>query len=172
MKICAIGRSEILYDTIIHLQKNGHEVVGIVTSKEAPEYERSAKDFLHLAKKLEIKFLRTVDPIQNINFFNSINADIGLSFNYTAIIPEDIINIFPLGILNAHGGDLPRYRGNACQAWAILNGEDKIGLCVHKMVGGELDSGDIIKREYLHLNANTKIGDTWKWMREKYLLCI
>ena len=38
-----------------------------------------------------------------------------------------------------------RYRGNACQAWAILNGE-KISLCIHKMIGGELDSGDIITR--------------------------
>ena len=30
-----------------------------------------------------------------------------------------------VGILNAHGGDLSKYRGNACQAWAILNGEKK-----------------------------------------------
>ena len=73
-------------------------------------------------------------------------------------IPNKIINYFNYGILNAHGGDLPRYRGNACQAWAILNGENKIGLCIHKMVGGELDSGDIISRDYLDIGENTKIG--------------
>ena len=38
---------------------------------------------------------------------------------------EEVIDFFELGILNAHGGDLPRYRGNACQAWAIINGEER-----------------------------------------------
>ena len=77
-----------------------------------------------------------------------------------------VINIFPLGILNAHGGDLPLYRGNACQAWAILNGEERIGLCIHKMVPDELDSGDIISRDYLAINHNTKITYVWEWMVE------
>jgi len=72
-----------------------------------------------------------------------------------------------MGILNAHGGDLPRYRGNACQAWAIINGEDKVGLCIHKMIGGELDSGDIIARDFLKINIETKVGDIWNWMKKE-----
>ena len=46
-----------------------------------------------------------------------------------------VISIFTLGILNAHGGDLPRYRGNACQAWAIINGEEKtyVGYSLKKI---------------------------------------
>jgi len=85
--------------------------------------------------------------------------------NYTGIIPQSIIDIFPNGILNAHGGDLPKYRGNACQAWAILNGEKRIGLCIHKMIGGELDNGDIIERDYFEVSDTTKIGEVWNWMR-------
>ena len=69
-----------------------------------------------------------------------------------------------MGILNAHGGDLPRYRGNACQAWAIINKEKKIGLCIHKMIGGELDSGTIMDRKYFDLNIDTRIGDLYNWM--------
>ena len=74
---------------------------------------------------------------------------------------------FRHGILNAHGGDLPKYRGNACQAWAILNGEEKIGLCVHKMVGGELDSGVIIERESMILDQSTKVGECYEWMNKR-----
>ena len=34
----------------------------------------------------------------------------------------------------------------------------KIGLiCIHKMIGGELDSGDIISRDYLNINNNKKL---------------
>lgn len=94
-------------------------------------------------------------------------ADIAISMNYTGIIPDSVTDLFPYGILNAHGGNLPRYRGNACQAWAILNGEDKIGLCVYKMVGGELDSGDIIARDYLPIDHNTKVTKIWGWMRDR-----
>jgi len=83
------------------------------------------------------------------------------------LFPSLLSNCFPLGILNAHGGDLTRYRGNACQAWAILNGEERIGLCVHKMQGGELDSGDIITRDYLPIDYTTKITKVWDWMTER-----
>ena len=90
-----------------------------------------------------------------------------MSLNYSSIISQDIIDLFPLGVLNAHGGDLPRYRGNACQAWAILNGEDKIGLCIHSMIGGEVDSGNIIDREYLNIDINTKVTQCWEWMAQR-----
>ena len=83
------------------------------------------------------------------------------------MIPQEVIDLFPLGILNAHGGDLPKYRGNACQAWAILNGEKRIGLCIHRMIGGELDSGDIIAREYLSIDHDTKVTQVWKWMVQR-----
>ena len=42
----------------------------------------------------------------------------------------------------------------------------KIGLCIHKMIGGELDSGDIIKRAYLDIDITTKIGECYKWMED------
>ena len=80
------------------------------------------------------------------------------------IINQDTIDLFKLGILNAHGGDLPRYRGNACQAWAILNKENRVGLCIHKMIGSELDSGDIVERDYLSINENTKITQIHEWI--------
>ena len=90
-----------------------------------------------------------------------------MSINYTGVIPQTIIDLFDNGILNAHGGDLPRYRGNACQAWALINGEERIGLCIHKMIGGELDSGDIIARDYMNVTYNTKISEVWNWMEDR-----
>ncbi len=39
-----------------------------------------------------------------------------------------------------------------------------IGLCIHRMIGGELDSGDIVAREYLPINQDTKVTAVWDWM--------
>lgn len=166
MKIAIIGRAEVLYDTAVRLRDSGHQIVCVLTAKEAPEYKRTSEDFRALAESLEIPFAQGPKIANFRDFLIDAKADIGISINYTGVVPQDVIEIFPMGILNAHGGDLPRYRGNACQAWAILNGEERIGLCIHKMIGGELDSGDIIARDYIEIDSKTKITRVWDWMLE------
>jgi len=167
MKILIIGRTEILFKTVQLLIKKNFEIPLIITSKEAPEYTKKSKDFRKLAKKMNAKFLYTNDIKKIIKEIKITKCHIGVSINYNTIISQEVIDLLPLGILNAHGGDLPRYRGNACQAWAILNGEDKIGLCIHSMIGGEIDSGKIIDRKYLKINENTKVTEIWNWMKLK-----
>jgi methionyl-tRNA formyltransferase len=167
MRIAIIGRSEILYETLQLLILSGHEISCILTSKETPEYSKSASDFENLSKTINVPFASSAQIESQTKMIKESKSDIAVSINYSGIISEEIINLFPLGILNAHGGDLPRYRGNACQAWAILNGENRIGLCIHRMIGGELDSGDIIKRDYISINCNTKITKIWNWMRRR-----
>ncbi len=167
MRIAIIGRTEILYDTAIKLKLAGHVITCILTAKEAPEYTRTASDFRALAEQWRVPFAQGARISEHNDFLKASASDIAVSVNYPGIVPQDVIDVFPLGILNAHGGDLPRYRGNACQAWAILNGEERIGLCIHKMIGGELDSGDIIARDYLPIDLNTKITRVWNWMVER-----
>src|SRR5947207_7304733 len=125
-----------LYESAVLLTK-GHEIVAVITAKEAPEYKRTASDFQTLAKKWGVPFFET----GKISTVGEIAADIGVSINYPGVIPQSFIDGFRLGILNGHGGDLPRYRGNACHGWAILNGEPRTAATVHRMVGGELDKG-------------------------------
>ncbi len=167
MRVAIIGRTEILYDTAQLLRKAGHEIVCILTARDAPEYTRTAQDFRSLAEAWRVPFAQGPRIIEFAEFLCDAHADIAVSMNYTGMVPQSIIDLFPLGVLNAHGGDLPRYRGNACQVWAILNGEDRIGLCVHRMIGGELDSGDIIARAYLPIDRRTKVTQVWQWMEQR-----
>ena len=168
MKIAIIGRSENLYESAQALVKAGHEIVLIISAKEAPEYTKTLNDFRQLATDMKAEFVHapnmtaTPDAIEALQRVQPL--DIGISYNYTSVIPQRVIDLFHLGILNAHGGDLPRYRGNACQAWAILNGEDRVGLCIHRMIGDELDSGDIIARTYLPIDINSTIGQAMDWI--------
>ena len=167
MRIAIIGRTEILYETACLLHASGHEIVCILTSKEAPEYTRKVLDFELLAFTWDIPFAKGSKILEHSKFLSSTSADIAVSINYTGVVPQSVIDLFPYGILNAHGGDLPRYRGNACQAWAIINGESRIGLCIHRMIGGELDSGDIIARDFLSINHNTKVTSILDWMNNR-----
>lgn len=168
MRVAIIGRTEALYETALRLHAEGHQVGLIVTANEAPEYTRTSEDFRALAKGWDVPFLHAPRIDAATEFIRSLpSIDIGVSVNYVSVIPAAVIELFRLGILNGHCGDLPRYRGNACQAWAILNGEKRIGLCVHRMVGGELDSGDIIDRDYYPIDIRTKVTDVHRWMHQR-----
>ncbi|MGD1845991.1 MAG: methionyl-tRNA formyltransferase [Salibacteraceae bacterium] len=166
MKVAIIGRGEWLYRSARLLHESGIDIQLVVTAKAAPEYAFNAADFEAFAKEIgaTYRYSAHISKAEQVALLRSMQLDVGVSANYPNIISQEVIDQFSIGVLNAHGGDLPRYRGNACQAWAILNEEERIGLCVHKMVGGELDSGDIISRDYYPINLNTKITEVYKWM--------
>lgn len=165
MEIAIIGRGESLYNTALKLLKDGHNIPLIVTSKAPEDYIINETHYSELAKKNNSYFINT----HNINNpkihenFSNLKMDFAVSVNYSGIIGNKFINLFKICVLNAHAGDLPKYRGNACLAWAMINKEKKIGLCIHKMIPDELDSGDIVAREYKEINTNTRIKSLFDW---------
>lgn len=166
MRIGIIGRGEILLKCAQRFHDLGHEIPLVITAKEAPEYKVTREDFRQFADKVGAKYAQTAQ-IDSQDIYDMLSTshpmDVAVSINYSGVISEKVMSFFNLGILNAHGGDLPRYRGNACQAWAIINGENKIGLCIHKMIGGELDSGDIVEKKLYPITIDTRIGEVYEW---------
>lgn len=161
------GRSDALYGVLEKLVDCGHEVTSIATAKEASEYTRKVEDFEKFAAEKGIPFSRGVKLDRLAGFLSAGKPEIGVSINYPVVVTSEVLSSFPQGVLNVHGGDLPRYRGNACQAWAIINGEEKIGLCVHKMEADRLDTGDIITRDYLPIDVTTSITAVHEWILQR-----
>jgi len=62
---------------------------------------------------------------------------------YGRIIPQWMIELPPLGNLNAHASLLPKYRGAAPIQWAIANGETMTGVTTMRIDAG-LDTGDML----------------------------
>ena len=83
------------------------------------------------------------------------------SINFINILPASFIEKFRFGIINAHAGDLPRYRGNACPNWAILNEESD---CTFHEMNEILDGGDLIRKKYFILK-DTYIGEVYEWTK-------
>ena len=71
---------------------------------------------------------------------------------YGQILPKSILNIPKHGAVNVHASLLPKYRGAAPIAWAILNGEKKTGVTTMMMDEG-MDTGGIL------LQTEIPIGD-------------
>jgi methionyl-tRNA formyltransferase len=64
---------------------------------------------------------------------------------YGQIIPQAVIDIAPLGIVNVHASLLPELRGAAPIQWAVARGYEKTGVTTMRIDAG-LDTGDIALR--------------------------
>ena len=62
---------------------------------------------------------------------------------YGQIIPQSVIDLPPLGIINVHASLLPKYRGAGPIQWAIANGETRTGVTTMRIDAG-LDTGDML----------------------------
>lgn len=166
MKFAALGRGQWMLETIFRAVERGHECVLIGTCRSAPEYRAKEADFERLARKIGCPFFddARINEPQQLRLAASSGAEIALSVNWLTVIGAEAIAAFPLGILNAHAGDLPRYRGNACPNWAILNGEPRIGLTVHLMEPEKIDAGPIVRKAYFDVGEETYIGDVYRWL--------
>lgn len=167
MKISLVGRTELLYDTALLLHKRGHEVASIVTSRSESHYERTEGDFEALAKSFNLPFIISNRFDAGVReMIKSCGTDVVFSVNWPFVLATEDLGCAPLGFVNAHAGDLPRYRGNACPNWAILNGETRLGLTLHMMEASSLDSGPILLKRYFNISEQTYIGDCYRWLRE------
>lgn len=165
MRIGALGRTKFLYDSVVRLYEKGHDIVFIITTKEEDTYDTKSEDFRALAADLKVPFLMTKPSDVKClpEWIKGYRPDIGISVNWKTVIDKHILDCFTRGIINAHAGDLPRYRGNAAPNWAIIAGEDKVVLTLHYM-SERLDAGAILIKREMKISASTYIGDVYSFL--------
>ena len=62
---------------------------------------------------------------------------------YGKLLPQALLDIPQMAIINVHSSLLPQYRGAAPINWAVLNGDQETGVTIQYMAA-ELDAGDIL----------------------------
>jgi folate-dependent phosphoribosylglycinamide formyltransferase PurN len=90
--------------------------------------------------------------------------DVGLH-GVGVIYRQPLLDCFKLGILNAHIGLLPRYRGRSVMEWALLNG-DETGVTTFLIDGG-IDTGPIVLRRVVDLRGKRNVEEA-----KRYLLAL
>jgi UDP-4-amino-4-deoxy-L-arabinose formyltransferase/UDP-glucuronic acid dehydrogenase (UDP-4-keto-hexauronic acid decarboxylating) len=75
---------------------------------------------------------------------------VGLSVRFHRILRRDVIDAFGGGVLNLHGGELPRFRGVNCANHAVLDGAERGAGTLHFIDEG-VDTGDIVGRRYFEI---------------------
>src|SRR5258706_5736905 len=85
------------------------------------------------AEKIEYISIRNPSDLLSTYRIEQAMASIGVVADFGVIIPQKILNIFPLGLVNIHPSLLPKYRGPSPVQNAILNGDTSTGVTIIKL---------------------------------------
>ena len=133
------------------------EVVAVVTQPDR-ERGRGRKVVPSPVKELALQkgvFLLQPEKVEEEPFQEAVKdlkTDLFIVVAYGQILPKSLLVIPKHGAVNVHGSLLPKYRGAAPIAWAVLNGEKKTGVTTMTMDEG-MDTGDLL------LQAEVPIGE-------------
>lgn len=151
MRLVFCGTPQFAVPTLEKLIEHGFDLPLIVTNPDEPRgrgYVLKPPPVKEAAARTGIEVyqpakLRTDEAVSRIT---AARPDAVVVVAYGHIIPQWMIGLPPLGCVNLHASLLPRYRGAAPVAWAIIRGESVTGNTTMKIDAG-LDTGDILLQE-------------------------
>ena len=147
-RILFFGYSEVGYECLDLLLSRGDNVVALITHTDNPNEKIWFKTPAVAAREHGVA-VHTPDGVNTPEWIARIadlQPDLILSVYYRNMISSRILAIPRLGAFNMHGSLLPRYRGRAPINWAVLHGESRIGMTLHRMVKSA-DAGAIVDQE-------------------------
>jgi methionyl-tRNA formyltransferase len=123
-----------------------HEVVAVVTQPDRPgsRGRPARRPAGEVAALLQLPVLRPqrVRAAESVDAILALHPDALVVAAYGQIIPEALLDGPKFGGINVHGSLLPRWRGAAPVAAAILAGDDRTGASIMRMDAG-LDTGPV-----------------------------
>src|SRR5262245_62025909 len=156
MRLIFLGTPAFAVPTLEKLVEAGHEVLTVVTQPDRPRgrgQQFAASPVKETAVRLRIPVFQPerVRRQEAVERLRALPVDAMVVVGYGQIIPQSVIDLAPLGIINVHASLLPKYRGAGPIQWSILNGETRTGVTTMRIDAG-LDTGAML------LKAETEIG--------------
>ena len=165
-----MGTPEFGVPTLEHLAGSGLRVVGVYTQPDRPsgrgkKTRKSPVKVLAEARGLPVFQPDTLSMQDARAEMESLKPDIAVVAAYGLILPKWTLDLPTHGVLNVHPSLLPRHRGPAPVANAILEGDEKTGVTVMK-VEPKVDSGPILRSVSLEIGPRETTGDLTKRLAE------
>jgi len=150
MNLVFMGTPVFAVPTLERIVEAGHAVTGVFTQPDRPKGrggQMAAPPVKECALRLGLPVHQPerVRRPEIVEQLKQLNPDAMVVVGYGQIIPQSIIDIPRLGIINVHASLLPKYRGAAPIQWAIANGETRTGVTTMRIDAG-LDTGDMLLR--------------------------
>jgi len=163
MRIAFFGTPAFAVPTLSEIVGHSHEVVAVYTQppraagrgmaeRRSPIHETAARFGLPVFTPERLKVEGEAER------FAALGIDAGVVVAYGQILPRAFLDAPANGCLNLHASLLPRWRGAAPIARAIMAGDAETGVMVMRMEVG-LDTGPIAMSERLPILSDSTAGE-------------
>ena len=143
-----MGTPDFGVPTLEHLIASGLQIVGVYTQPDRPsgrgkKTRKSPVKVLAETRGLPVFQPETLSTNESRAEMEFLKPDVAVVAAYGLILPKWTLDLPTYGVLNVHPSLLPRHRGPAPVANAILEGDDETGVTV-MLVEPKVDSGPIL----------------------------
>lgn len=143
MRIVFMGTPEFACPSLSAVSKS-HDVVRVVTRPDAVRgrgRRLEPSPVKALAGELGLAVIEASRMTPEVmDELRAAKADLCVVAAYGCILPDELLEMFPLGCVNVHASLLPRWRGAAPIQRAVLEGDELAGASIMRVVH-ELDAG-------------------------------
>ena len=140
--------------TLKALLDAGYHVAAAVSHNEATSSRKQRMlEIAEVATSHNIPVHLPAKPADILDQLAAYKADIGVLVAYGKIVPQEVIDLFPHGIINIHPSLLPRHRGSTPLESVILSGEKETGVSVMGLAQA-MDAGPVYAQETVPLTGN------------------
>jgi methionyl-tRNA formyltransferase len=161
LRVLFIGTSDFACPSLKALVDASYPVLEVVTQPDRPK-GRGQKmtpppvKSLALAGQLPVFQPEKLRESLAVEHLKSLGPDLIVVAAYGQILSPAVLSIPPLGCVNIHGSLLPKYRGAAPIARAILMGEKSTGVTTMLMDEG-MDTGPILLTEITEITPQDNL---------------
>lgn len=152
MRVMFFGSGDFGTPALRWLANSKHNVVAVVTQPDRPAGRGKQLQATPVAERallegFELLKLDDVNSERSVATLREFEAEIGVVIDFGQKLLGEVRSMFPSQCINVHGSLLPKYRGAAPIARAILAGETRTGVTVFRLVD-RMDAGPmLVKRE-------------------------
>lgn len=130
----------------------GYQIAAVVVQDRGGESAQSA-DTKALASEHKIPVFDP-DKLGDITReLADLKPALGVLVAYGQMVPEEILRIFPRGIVNIHPSLLPKYRGSTPIEQTLLDGAEQTGVSLMQLAQ-KMDAGPVFDQKTLSLVGN------------------
>lgn len=122
-----------------------HTPIEAVITKPRPAHHGGSVPVLEVAKKHNLRVHTPKNKRELSELFTKkpVTSTLGVVIDYGIIINQDVIDYFPLGIINSHFSLLPQWRGADPISFAILSGQKQTGVSL-MLIDEGMDTGKLL----------------------------
>lgn len=140
-----------------------HTVVGVVTQPDRPAGRGQRAQASPVKQMAEARALPILQPARLREpewpgRLARLEPEVAVVVAFGQLLPPRILDVPPRGSINVHASLLPRYRGAAPIAWAIIRGERETGVTTFRMDAG-MDTGPVLLQRATSIGAEETAGE-------------